>query len=203
MTRTVGQAYKETKELEKKGLLRGCLEKLIRTQEKRLDIKHFGFPRLIVTMHIHNKPRYKNGRIYVQYWDEEELHHELGHFYLDRLCKKLGLNFQTKADDKKNHATEWWEARNSLIHEGIATYFQKEMNKGKDDFNDSEYPNTIKEFLYNNIGFLQKLYYNGGYHLVKPILDKFGVEQGCKRIALDLPTRKEMINLPKYRKRIS
>lgn len=203
MVKTVGQAYEETKELEKKGLLRGRLEKLIGTQEKRLDVKHFGFPRLVVTMYIHNKPGHKNGRIYVQYWDEEELYHELGHFYLYKLCKKLGLDFRTKADDKKSCITEWWEARNCLINEGIATYFEKEMNKGKDVFNDSEYPKTIKEFLWNNYGFLQKLYYDGGYHLVKPILDKFGVEQGCKRIALDLPRREEMINLLEYRERIS
>ncbi|KYK26577.1 hypothetical protein AYK26_07390 [Euryarchaeota archaeon SM23-78] len=202
MVKTVGQAYEETKELEKKGLLRGRLEKLIRTQEKRLDVKHFGLPRLIVTMNIHDKPGYKNGRIYLQYWDEEYLYHELGHFYFDRLCKKLGLGFQTKEYDGKPHITEWWEARNCLINEGIATYFEKEINKGKDDFNDIEYPHTIKEFLHNNYGFLQKLYYNGGYHLVKPILDKFRVEEGCKIITLDLPTREEMINLSEYRERI-
>lgn len=197
MVKTIGEAYEEAKELERKGLLRGRLEQLIETQERRLEMRHLGFPRLIVSM---NGGRYKNWRIYVQYWDEELLSHELGHYYLDKLCNKLGVYFFNFDDGKK--ITEWWEARDDLISEGIAMYFEKEMNNGKDDFKDSEYPERIKDFLRNKANFLLRLQYSGGYHLVKPILDKFGVEEGCKRIISDLPKKREMVILPEYRERI-
>lgn len=198
MVRTIGEAYRETKKWERKGLLRERLENLIAIQEEKLGMKHFGSPKLEVTMYVYEKPCYKNGKILLQYWDEKYLYHELGHFYLDELCKKSGLDLHTK--NKK--ITEWWEARNKFVSEGIATYFEKEMSGVGDDFNDSEYPQNIEAFLQNNFNFLSRLYYEGGYHLVKPLLDKFGVEEGCKGIVLDLPKKREMIKLSNYRERI-
>ncbi len=198
MTETIGEAHKELRELQRSGLLKEHLEKLIENQEERLSIKYFGRPKLIVTMYVHEKPCYKNGKIILQYWDEEYLHHELGHFYLDKLCKRLGVDLGIK----KKEITEWWEARNRFVSEGIATYFEREMNVNRDEFNDSEYPKNIEAFLRNNCNFLLKLYYSGGYHLVKPILDKFGIEGGCKKIVLNLPKKQEMVKLPNYREKI-
>lgn len=198
MVKTIGEAYEEAKELEKKGLLRGHLEKLVRSQEEILGMKHFGIPELVVTMDIHGKPCYKNGGILLQYWDKEYLYHELGHFYLDRL--RIRLSLASLREDRI--ITEWWEARNKLISEGIAVYFGREMKGGKDDFNDSEYPKKIKDFLTSDFNFLLRLYYSGGYHLAKPILDGFGVEEGCKHLLLDPPKKRELTRLPEYRKRI-
>ncbi len=195
--RTIGEAYGETKEFERKGLLKEHLEKLIKNQEEKLGMKHFGVPIFVVTMDIFDK-MYEDGRIYIQYLDEKIVYHELGHFYFDRLCKNLGLDFRK---GRRKYITKWWEARNHLISEGVATYFEREMSGDEDEFNDSEYPETIEAFLRNNLNFLLKLYYEGGYHLVKPILD-ISVEKGCKKIALDLPKREEMVKLPEYRKRI-
>ena len=202
MIKTIGEAHEELKEWERKGLLRARLENLITHQEEKLGVRHFDIPELRVTMHI-PKNCCENGKIFLKYWDEEYLYHELGHFYLDKLCKKLGVvDLHIDLAENKEEMTRWFEARNELIREGIATYFEREMTGKEVDFNDSEYPKTIEEFLRNKAGFLIRLYYDGGYHLVKPILDKFGVEEGCKRIILHLPRKEDMVELPIYRKKI-
>lgn len=196
---TIGDAHEKLRELERNGLLKERLEKLIANQEDRLSIKYARRPKIVVTMRVHNKPPYHNGRIILQYWNEEYLYHELGHFYLDILCGKMGIDLVTN----NKEITEWWEARNKLIHEGIASYFEREMaNKDRDDFDDCSYPKDIRSFLQNDFLFLRNLYYSGGYHLIKPILDKFGTEEGIKRIVAHLPRKQEMIRLPDYRESI-
>ena len=202
MVETIGEAHTKLKEWERKGLLREYLKNLIATQEEKLGIKHFGIPELVVTMDI---PRncYENGKIFLRYWDEEYLYNALGHFYLDKLCKKLGVvDLYPDLVENKEEITQWFEARDELIRDGIATYFEREMTGKEANFNDSEYPKTIEEFLRNKVYFLIRLYYDGGYHLVKPILDKFGVEEGCKKIILNLPRKEDMVDLPRYRRKI-
>jgi hypothetical protein len=198
MVITIGEARAETKEWERTGLLRERLENLIAVQEEKLGMNHFGTPKLVVAMRGYNEPCHQNGEIILEYWDEEYLYHELGHFYLGELCKKLNVDLSVN----NKEITQWFEARNQFISEGIATYFGREMTGEEANFNDSEYPKTIGEFLRNKFNFLLRLYYGGGYHLFKPILDKFGVEEGCKRIILHLPKKEEMVELPVYRRKI-
>ncbi len=198
MVKTIGTLHKEAKELERKGHLGIYLEQLIEAQERKLKMKHLGRPRIIIDMCGHGIHR--NGRIYIKYLDEELIYHELGHFYLFKLHSRIGLAYPEVDENKK--ITEWWGARNSLLSEGIATYFEKGINGRADDFNDSEYPEAIEDFLTNRLDFLLRLYYSGGYHLVKPILDGFGIEEGCKRLLLNPPKKEELTKLPEYRKRV-
>ena len=45
--------------------------------------------------------------------------------------------------------------------------------------------------------------YGGGHFLVKPILDKFGVEEGVEYLLKNPPkTEKELLDLPGYRHKI-
>lgn len=197
--RTIGEAHKETKELEREGFLNFFLRQLIKNQERKLGIKHLGFPKLMINTTY--RGLYKNGKIYIKYWDEKYLNHELGHFYLDKLSVKLFGSDLLK--NPSGPAKEWWVGRNRLISEGISMYFEVEMGVGeKKDFNDSEYPTKADEFIRNKAGFLFRLIYDGGYHLINPILDKFGVEEGCKYILSDLPKKKDMSNLPGYRDKL-
>ena len=201
--KTIGELYAKAKELEKTGYIRSYLERAIELQERILGIKHFGQPEIIIGMR-HGK--HKNGKIYLKYLDKKDLDHESGHWYLYELRNRLGVHsFVDDEDfDEDKPMTEWWQARNLLISEGVAEYFGRKMHgeDKNDDFSDYEYPNSIRDFFKNRFDFLLRLYYSGGYHLVAPILNKFGVEEGCKRIILNLPKKDDLVRLPEYRGRI-
>lgn len=192
---TIGEAYQETKKLERSGILRVRVERLIKQQEKRFGITHYGRPELAIG--IEYPFSYREGVIYLQYWDPRAIKHELGHFYLDTIRKRVGLDYYRPAVDK---ALLWQTARHILITEGVAESFQ--VGEKDQIFEDFEYPNKIDEFLNNKFGVMQRLYYSGGLHLVKPILERFGIEQGCIHLNVYPPTETEMASLPQYRQRI-
>ena len=65
------------------------------------------------------------------------------------------------------------------------------------DFNDSLWPS--KTFRLQ----LSRYTYEGGHFLVKPVLDKFGVENGVEYLLNNPPkTEKELLDLPGYRQKI-
>jgi hypothetical protein len=109
---------------------------------------------------------------------KQVVEHELGHFYVDNLIKKLGKTEINYIGFKK--------ISKEIIGEGIAEYFARVMNDKKN------FPNETVDS--NN-------FYSESFYLVKPIIDKYG-EKGIEYLLFNLPTIKEL-NLPReYQERI-
>lgn len=127
---------------------------------------------------------------------DQTIAHELGHFYTDKLTEHLGNTFWNwKAEG--GVITHDFMAR-KLIGEGIAVYFERKWSGEKDEFNDSEWPNSIVEF--DKFKEDNRIFYLGGYHLVKPIIDKFGVK-GITYLVENYPAQ-DLLNLPLYQQRV-
>jgi hypothetical protein len=118
------------------------------------------------------------------------LAHELGHFYADKLSEKT--------------SEENWPTLNSagtrLVSEGIAKYFERAITGRTDDFNDNEYPQGENV---QNGGFSdQRVIYEGGGHLVKPIIDKYG-KKGINFLIHQSPDSNAALeDVPAYQKRV-
>ncbi len=117
---------------------------------------------------------------------ENTLYHELGHFYYDKLNESLG-NGRYVHTNGKYYGTR-------LMQEGIAGYFENKINDEEDLFEDSDWPKDIKDF-----GDYE--FYSGGYHLVKPIIEKFN-KKGIEYLILNVPSDEELKDVPKYQKRV-
>jgi len=103
----------------------------------------------------------------------EILRHELGHFYHDKVFKKInGYQDRCTMDTVR------------LVHEGIAEYFaRKGTEQEKSEFKDSDYTRNPRDYGVtgmNNLNIFfnkeNKMIYEAGYNLVKPILDKHGMK---------------------------
>ncbi len=124
------------------------------------------------------------------------LYHELGHFYLDKLSEDLGLgNWPKKEDYKKNVIGI------KLVSEGLATYFERKMTLEEDKFKDGEWPAELNKFWDSPNHLDQDIIYYGGYHLIKPIVDKYG-EWGIIYLMFRPPQADELLELPKYQNTI-
>lgn len=122
---------------------------------------------------------------------EATLHHELGHSFADQCSEQLGKgNFP-----EEKRTTKEEDVSDCLIGQGIAEYFERRFTKQKDDFEDTEWPTTTNEFLTDRIT------YGGGYHLVKPILDKAGVQRGVEYLVQHPLTSEDFRDIPAYQKR--
>jgi hypothetical protein len=201
------------------------LAKIMKAQEKKLGIKHIDKPNL--KFGIPDKENNIPGRIMTgQYkpWEDSislrirstitpetnlsnilkeivtfgeisdikaTLDHELGHFYADKVNESMGMGDWPGF----TYRTYYDILCTKLIAEGIATYFEKSMNDGKDEFKDSDWTGTLLDLID------PEYVYNGGYHLVKPIIDKYG-RKGIEHLILTPPRISEISDLPKYQKRI-
>ncbi len=190
--------------------LRDNLHFIMQAQEERLGITYKNIPRLVHKIPIQIRDPFAVIGLEGRYMDETDtiyvvpkflgkkirykaiLDHELGHLYEDELRDSLGLTLDWATayggtmPRKKGY---------KLISEGVAEYFSRTMNNGKDDFNDAQFPSD--HFDESN-GFL---IYAGGFHLVKPIIDKYG-KKGIDYLLLNPPEDWELTWLPKYRERI-
>ncbi len=201
------------------------LEKIIEAQEIKMNLVYLSFPKNIQyllpveetdadTLGIYNN---RTDTIYLQSgrlttpgfnWgdfavrvtvrDAEKtkavLDHELGHFYCDKLSESLG---------RGSWPSNWYLNKTTdelisieLVSEGIAEYFERTMNKGADNFTDSSWPKKITGFYVDQFGLL----YDGGYHLVKPILERHG-ENGIIYLMFKPPNATELLDLPNYQKK--
>lgn len=116
------------------------------------------------------------------------LDHELGHFYVDKLSESIG-----KGDWPSQG--EYRTVGESLVSEGIAEYFGRELNGGKDEFFDLCWPDNPEKAVWS-----LNLIYDGGYHLVKPIIDRYR-KRGIEYLITHPPTHKDLGDLPGYQKR--
>ena len=120
------------------------------------------------------------------------LEHELGHFYYDQFLEKQVITKEeilNKKDDINGIR---------LISEGIAEYFERTYSGEEDNFIDDEWPNDI-----NNLEGEEtiRVIYSGGYHLVKPIIDKYGLN-GIHHLIINPPKMKDLPDLPSYQQKI-
>lgn len=122
------------------------------------------------------------------------LEHELGHFYCDKLSESLGKGSWRSDLDIR---TDLQLISMKLVSEGIAEYFERTMNNSTDKFTDSSWPRLINKFYGRNS---YRLFYDGGYHLVKPLLEKHG-EKGIIYLMFKSPTATELLDLPNYQKK--
>ncbi len=110
------------------------------------------------------------------------LYHELGHYYCDRLYENMLTDIATKDDLNDPFRFDKMVSLN-IVHEGIGEYFERVMTDEEDSFEDSDWPINGEEFIDTEaLIFDQKivvpehLKYDGGYHLVKPIIDQYQKE---------------------------
>ena len=204
----------EKKEGEVRRYVETNLTTLIREQEKKLGI-HYPEQLPIIYYHLPEDKKLTLGlydpetnKIFLQNeqykfdWDAEDvyntLNHELGHYYLDRLSEKLTNN-------------DWPEYTNmtalekmsvKIVSEGIATYFERKMNGNEDTFTDEKWPRALGGFFSSwDLTPKNEIVYDGGYHLVKPIIDQYG-EKGIQYLMFNPPKLSEMYSLPLYQQRI-
>jgi len=178
---------------------------IISSQEKTLGIQHFGLPNLDIRgCGFRGDREFYNPdtdilkiyvpRAYVHFspaTTEDIIRHGLGHFYADKLSESLGLG-SWPPDDKEDIDY----VRKNIICEGIAEYFRRKSKDEEDTFKDSQWPKTLEEF--ENIDFVP--FYTGGYHLVKPIIDRHG-KKGIKYLILNPPEIQDLKDLLGYQKR--
>ena len=82
-----------------------------------------------------------------------------------------------------------------MINEGIAKYVENKMNgEDNDPFPFEEWPTEIK-------GFSNRVIYEGGYALVRPIIDKHG-EKGIQFLLFNHLTPKELYTPEEYQEKI-
>ncbi|MBT7497353.1 hypothetical protein HN662_03420 [Candidatus Woesearchaeota archaeon] len=118
------------------------------------------------------------------------LAHELGHHYVSQESEKLD-------ESKSFKIGEIYDSRITalkIIHEGIGEYFSSMISPIEDSFNDEEWPKTLEGFLEPHIQ------YKGGFHLVKPIIDKHK-SKGIKYLINNPPSKFELFDLPNYQKK--
>jgi hypothetical protein len=119
------------------------------------------------------------------------LAHELGHYHTDKIYEKIPYS-------------NWWGVNNvksdtigyMLVTEGIAEHFERSLTCEGDNFSDNEWPEDYTLILDEG-----RLLYDGGFHLVNPIMEKYG-EAGMIHLMYHLPTEDDLLNLPSYQKKI-
>lgn len=182
---------------------------IVRNQENVLGIDHFGFPK-VKYLHLEKM-------LFGEYIPDEStiiidkfklsppsskgesahyvLNHELGHFYVHKLSEILGTDelFRIESGGYNNPNN----LGKKLISEGIAEYFARSISPKKSYFKDFLYPKTYPK-LKNSFPLLA---YFGGFHLVKPIIDKYG-KKGIEHLIQNPPVGEEMLALPKYREKV-
>jgi hypothetical protein len=122
---------------------------------------------------------------------DETLYHEYAHYLFDRFSKNSGKG---EFPDIQKYGPSY-SIGLKLISEGLANYATLRMTGEKDCFVDSLYPRQAEDFFYSRI------IAQGGRHLVKPIVDKYGL-RGIKYLMLHPPSNNELKNVTKYQKRV-
>ena len=203
------------------------LPKIVKNQEEKLGIKHFGIPKIVYEIPPEVKGPLvppgsydpKKDVIYLPFGNsitpeenvtntlatclslgalaniEEVINHELGHFYSDKLYESMGFGLGNWPSYSPDGQLTDDEIGTKLISEGIAGYFEKTINNKEDKFRDSDWPKKREDFRDIHI------IYEGGFHLVKPIIGKHG-KRGIEYLILNPPRVEDLENLPAYQSRI-
>ncbi len=124
----------------------------------------------------------------------ETLLHELGHYYCDLAAEEANIgnwpNFLSGMDQRDAIGMR-------LVSEGIAEYFERKMADNTcDHFSDRSWPQNIDGFFVED-DINKNVIYNGGFHLVKPIMEKYGSKAVLPLMIL-YPKGEEVLHLPEY-----
>ncbi len=135
---------------------------------------------------------------------KDTLYHELGHYYCDRLYETMLEDIAAKDDLNDPFRLDKMVSLN-IIHEGIGEYFERVMTKEEDSFEDRDWPMKGEEFVDlealifdQKILVPERLKYDGGYHLVKPIIDQYKKE-GILYLLHHIPDN--LLELPEYQQK--
>ena len=130
------------------------------------------------------------------------MHHELAHLFTDERRKQLGVVRLIDRDLRGKITQEQFGQLvcERIIAEGIATYVQAEMNDHQEAYTRApqqwpKWPQEWRSFLETEI------IYNGGYQIVKPILNEHG-KRGIDTLILFPLQPEELSNPLLYQKRI-
>ncbi len=201
------------------------LEKIIKEQEQKIIISYpaerpkieYIFPREYLSLGASGIYNDKNNTMYLPSglltkpeWDWGDLaatfftfnstadakrvvDHELAHFYCDTIKEKvLGKNYHLL---ETSYFIYEERIASQLINEGIAKYFENRMNgEDKKPLRFEEWPTELN-------GFSNHVIYNGGYAVVKPVIDQYG-EKGIQFLLFNPPTSKELFTPEEYQQRI-
>lgn len=111
--------------------------------------------------------------------------HELGHAYADALSEELtGKNWPIKRNETTNGEEDFCMRMTS---EGIAEYFQRKTT-GRDEKIMVDVIHNKEALVLALLKYRTVFYYEGGYQLVKPIIDTYG-EMGIAYLITNPPTR--------------
>ena len=208
------------------------LENMMKDQENKLNIHHFGIPKIsknksaigaylpdtdeiILPLEYGTIPGKNLSNLIVnillkkgiKFKVKEILDHELGHFYVDKLHESLGLgNFPTY---NKNSSIEKIIAE-TIIGEGIAMYFEDKMNSliwnDLGNIGGMKWPKKLGDFYFDGIK-----NYNLG--LSENIIYYGGLQivkpiinkhgqRGIEYLITKLPNKEELFDLKTYRRKI-
>ena len=128
--------------------------------------------------------------------------HEIGHHVANYISQRFGNGIwpQREVYTHGNIMQHLRDANfiNRLISEGIATYFERKGGEEQANFNYEEWKGLLKRD--RRIAEIERHYdivYEGGYAMVKPIIDKFG-QYGILYLIRNPPTEEELQDVKKY-----
>jgi hypothetical protein len=168
-----------------------------------LEAQLIRFLNKLYLRHVSNSP---NKTLYTA---DRTIAHERGHQRADELAEQnLQVNWPDfvpissgDLSDAKGQRKIDSNLAKKIVSEGFGRYFERVVYGGKDLFKDSEYPKNINELRLNMLNYptsLKYLVHEGGYHLVKPIIDKYK-EKGMLYM-IENPPIQYLTNLPEYQK---
>lgn len=111
---------------------------------------------------------------------EKSIRHELGHFYADIISRNVNGTWWPELEYGNSYAEL---IIRDMLGEGIAEYFGRTSDDEEIPLED--FPESVDEFTPK--GYENDLIYDGGYALIKPILDKFSVKIGVEYIVSHPP----------------
>lgn len=185
------------------------LEEIIEEQEEALGIKHF-YPRpqtrfelldqLSTLRGVSMRVIYTPEDDTITFYSQEEkidgdlvkelLLHELGHFYTDKLKESLGDG---------NWPPKTGSCGLRIVAEGIGEYFERKITGKSDTFQDSDW-SFFKNIQEGNI-IPQRIVYDGGYHLVKSILDSY-FSKGMIYLMENPPSNEDVKDILTYQRMV-
>ena len=158
----------------------------------------------------------------------KSLRHELGHVYSDQRLsqltngkfsdeecfikfykelKRLEVLKEAEPSNENTFNYQNYKSKNLLnlvngfaddsLAEGIALYFERDKDN-QPNFSDDEWKDIASNENLDNFNI--KKMYEGGYSIVKPILDRFG-GQGLDYILIHSPNFKSLSEFPEYRRK--
>lgn len=135
---------------------------------------------------------------------DQTLTHEMGHHLTNAISELFGhgtLPYLEEPTWENPNIPSEANLSKKLVYEGIAVYFERALTHQQDNFKDADWPKSLFDYRYLTEGEHNYIFYSGGYHLVKPIIDRYK-EYGIINLIRELPSVEELIKPTRYQERI-